>query len=132
MNQAKLEKELISLLSNIAFRRMSNLVIFNLTYFGELGSGNRTDDLVRLALKQELYRRSILINPPTFDYACNRGNVDVDKFTGDDMDSVELWFNGDMTGATAEDHYIELMTGRDRWAERNPKRKHPVKKTGKH
>jgi hypothetical protein len=97
---------------------MSNVVIFNLAYFC-VGLHSDADHRFREALNQELFRRGFLKTP---DFTID--NVVVDKFTEDDMDSVECWFACDPDEPTAEDSYVRLLTGRDRWAERNtPKRK---------
>jgi hypothetical protein len=114
----KLKQDTIKLLFSSVFPHMSNLVIFNLAYFC-VGVRTVADDQFREALNQELFRRGFLKTPVfTID------NVIVDEFTEADMDSVDCWFASDPLERTAEDYYVRLFTGRDRWAERNtPKRK---------
>ena len=124
----KLDQETIKMLFVSVFPRMSNLAVFNLAYFF-VGGSTEADDQLREALNQELFRRGLVTTPDLY----NR-DINVDKFSDDDMESVNMWFAGDddPDGLTHEDTYVRLLTGRDRWAERKrPKRKRrAAKKTG--
>ena len=114
----KLNQYIINLLVRAACWHVSNMVIFNIAYFC-VGGGKIADHQFRQAINQELVRRGFL---KTSDFTID--NVILDKFTDDNMDSVECWFTSDPLERTAEDSYVRLFTGRDRWAERNtPKRK---------
>jgi hypothetical protein len=124
----RLDNETIKMLFCSVFPHLSNLIIFNLAHFCD-GGRTDADGQFREALYQELFRRGVVTTPNLY-----TTDVNVDKFSDDDLESVILWFDGDgdSKGHTLEDHYVRLLTGRDRWAERNPKRKRPVKKTRKH
>jgi hypothetical protein len=118
MKLEKLEQDTIDLLFQLVVWHMSNVVIFNLAYFC-VGLDSDADHQFREALNQELFRRGFLKTP---DFTID--NVDVDRFTADEMDSIERWFACDPDEPTAEDSYVRLLTGRNRWAEPNtPKRK---------
>lgn len=114
----RLDEETIKMLFCSVFPRLSDLIVFNLSHFCEGGSTD-ADDQFRKALDQELFRRGLVTTPDLY----NR-DVNVDKFSDEDMESAILWFDGDgdSEGPTVEDHYVRLLTGRDRWAERNRKR----------
>jgi hypothetical protein len=122
----RLDKETIKMLFRTVFPPMSNLVIFNLSHFCE-GESTEADQQFREALDQELFRRGLVTTPDLY-----TRDVNVDKFSDEDLESVNLWFDSDLEGCTAEDNYVRLLTGRDRWAERQPKKKHAGKKAGKH
>lgn len=118
MKPARLKQSIFNLLVRVICRRVSNMVIFNIAYFC-VGGSKGADYQFRQAINQELFRRGFL---KTSDFTID--NVIVDEFTEDDMDSVDNWFASDRDERTAEDSYVLLFTGRDRWAERNtPKRK---------
>ena len=114
----RLQQDTVNLLFSSVFPRMSNLVILNFAYFC-VSARTDADVQFRQALDQELFRRGLLTGP---DF-CS-ANVNVDKFSDDDMSSVDMWFagEGDPDGYTHEDHYVKLLTGRDRWAERKRRR----------
>jgi len=83
-----------------------------------VGGGKDADVEFREVLNQELFRRGILKTPEF-----NLANVNVSEFTDDDMESIYIWFDSDPEEPTLEDNYVELFTGRDRWKERNRKRR---------
>lgn len=118
MELAKLKQSIFNLLVRVICRRVSNMVCFNVAYFC-VGGSKGDDCYFRQALDQELFRRGFLKTP-----FFSIDNVIADKFNADDMDSVNCWFNSDPEEPTAEDHYVLLLIGRDRWTERNtPKQK---------
>jgi hypothetical protein len=112
----RLEKDAIHLLSRIVFRRMSNLVLFNIRYFC-VGERKDADEHFQQALNQELIRRGLLKSNNL-----TKASVDLDKFTDYDMTVVKCYFDPDPDRPTREDLYVELLTGRTRFVERKQKR----------
>ena len=110
----RLHPDTISQLFTSVFPSLSNMAIFNLAYFC-VGLQNEADEQFREVLNQELFRRRVL-RVPHF----STENVNVGKFSNDEMDSIDTWFACDPVEPTAEDYYVKLFTNRDRWAERNP------------
>ena len=114
------DRDTIEMLSRYVFSCLSNLVIFNLAHFC-VGRSTDGDGQFQGILDQEIFRRGLVTTPDVYTRAVN-----LNRFNDADMESVDMWFggDGDPDGQTQEDIYIELLTGRDRWAERNtPKQK---------
>jgi hypothetical protein len=100
------------------FPKLSDLFIFTIAFFSQ-GQDYGANEQFRMALRQELFRRGLLVAPQS-----GLNHVIVDKFDKDGTDVVKFWFACDSEGTTVEDRYVRLLTGRDRWAERNaPNRK---------
>lgn len=109
----KLHQWAIDSLFRDVFPHMSDLFCFNLAYFS-VGGNDGADAQFRQALTVELFRRGLLEVPHLDDE-----NVDVTRFTKDDIKAIKHFFACDEGGSTQEDCYVELFTERNRWAERN-------------
>ena len=92
--------------------RVSNMTVLNAAYFCT-GWFEVADKQFKQAFIEELYRRGLLKNK-----SVDNCDIRLNKFTWKDIDSV-AWFDGPTNIGSHEDDYIELFTGRDRFAERN-------------
>jgi hypothetical protein len=117
----KIDEATIDMLFSKVFPHLSDLVIFSLGHFSECGRTNGDgqfqtygDGQFHEALGLEAFRRR-LVTSPRFSVK----DVDLEKFSQQDLDQATYWFDDGDDTVTLEDYYAEHFLSHDRYGERN-------------
>jgi hypothetical protein len=120
MKLKKLKKQdIIDMLVRIVCQDMSSLAVFAASFFF-VCCQNDADACFRSALGKELRRRGIFKTDIDSFWP---ENIDLTKFNDDDLETVMTEFGSGREQGAFEDGFVEVFTGRDRWAERERKRR---------